>query len=71
MSYVNNDVYLELEKLDYNNCQAVHYNQRTLCYMFHSMKATTNEPSNICNDNYVTGAAASIFEPERSLERLA
>lgn len=24
MPYVNNDVYIELAKLDYNNCQAVH-----------------------------------------------
>jgi hypothetical protein len=24
---VNNDVYLELAKFDYNNCQAVHYKE--------------------------------------------
>ncbi|RDY13966.1 hypothetical protein CR513_01029, partial [Mucuna pruriens] len=45
MPYVNNDVYLELAKLDYSNCQAVH------CAEWENIQ--------------------SIFEPERSPERLA
>ncbi|KEH17117.1 Ent-copalyl diphosphate synthase-like protein [Medicago truncatula] len=46
MPYMTNDVYLELAKLDYNNCQAMHYDEWK-------------------------EEIQSIFEPERSLERLA
>ncbi|KAF9621268.1 hypothetical protein IFM89_018485 [Coptis chinensis] len=72
MPYVNNDTYLELAKLDFNNCQAVHqiewdkirkwYNNCNLGEF--GLTVTT-----VLETYFVS--AASIFEPERSTERLA
>ncbi|OMO96735.1 hypothetical protein CCACVL1_04803 [Corchorus capsularis] len=70
MEYVNNNVYLELAKLDYNNCQALHQRE------WESMQKWYLEMN--LGDFGVTRrsllltyfiAAASIFEPERSQER--
>ncbi|XP_022769836.1 ent-copalyl diphosphate synthase, chloroplastic [Durio zibethinus] len=72
MQYVNNNVYLELAKLDYNNCQALHQME------WESMQKWYSEMN--LGDFGVSRrfllltyfiAAASIFEPERSQERLA
>ncbi|XP_034673366.1 (-)-kolavenyl diphosphate synthase TPS14, chloroplastic-like [Vitis riparia] len=72
MPYVNNNDYLELAKLDFNNCQALHqlewdsiqqwYTQCHLGEFGVSRKASLLA--------YFL-AAACIFEPERSIERLA
>ncbi|XP_042518269.1 ent-copalyl diphosphate synthase 1-like [Macadamia integrifolia] len=72
MPYVNNNDYLELAKLDFNNCQRLHQLEWT------SMKKWYRE----CNIGELGlgrrelllayfVAAASIFEPERANERLA
>ncbi|OMP05060.1 hypothetical protein COLO4_09082 [Corchorus olitorius] len=72
MENVNNNVYLELAKLDYNNCQALHQKE------WDSIQKWYSEMN--LGDFGVTRrsllltyfiAAASIFEPERSQERLA
>ncbi|PPS13374.1 hypothetical protein GOBAR_AA07199 [Gossypium barbadense] len=93
MPYVNNNAYLELAKLDFNNCQALHQME------WNGMQRQPVNPLassiilNIYNDVYSQWysemglgdfgmsrrslllsyfmAAASIFEPERSQERLA
>ncbi|WJX78828.1 Gly-Xaa carboxypeptidase [Trifolium repens] len=71
--YVNNDVYLELAKFDYNNCQAVHYKEWEeeiqRWYSESELEGFGLSKKNLLFAYYV--AAASIFEPERSLERLA
>ncbi|CAJ2633133.1 unnamed protein product [Trifolium pratense] len=73
MPYVNNDVYLELAKLDYNNCQAVHYKEWEeeiqRWYMESELEGFGLSKKSLLFAYFV--AAASIFEPERSLERLA
>lgn len=73
MPYVNNDAYLELAKLDYNNCQAMHYNEWEeeiqRWYMESELEGFGLNKKSLLISYYV--AAASIFEPERSLERLA
>ncbi|XVE77787.1 hypothetical protein DITRI_Ditri13aG0090800 [Diplodiscus trichospermus] len=72
MHYVNNNEYLELAKIDYNYCQALHQME------WNSMQTWYSEMN--LGDFGVTRrsllltyfvAAASIFEPERSQERLA
>ncbi|KAI9119422.1 hypothetical protein K1719_010097 [Acacia pycnantha] len=72
MPYVNNEVYLELAKLDYNNCQALHVSEWNDIQRWHSENGL--EEFGLSREvllfvYYVT--AASIFEPERSKERLA
>ncbi|KAH7863456.1 hypothetical protein Vadar_017731 [Vaccinium darrowii] len=59
MPYVNNNTYLELAKLDYNKCQALHQQE------WHSIQNQTS----LLLAYYL--AAATIFEPERSNEQLA
>nr|QIA61386.1 terpene synthase 1 [Chiococca alba] len=72
MQKVNNNIYLELGKLDYNNCQALHQLE------WRSIQKWYNEcglgeyglsERSLLLSYYL--AAASIFEPERSKERLA
>ncbi|XP_050910981.1 ent-copalyl diphosphate synthase, chloroplastic [Lathyrus oleraceus] len=72
MPYVNNDVYLELAKLDYNNCQAVHnkeWEEIQRWYLESELEGFGLTKNSLLFAYFV--AAASIFEPERSLERLA
>ncbi|XP_042379535.1 ent-copalyl diphosphate synthase 1-like [Zingiber officinale] len=71
MPLVNNDVYLELAKLDFNHCQALHqlewlhlqkwYEEAGLQWHGVSRRA-------LLEDYFL--AAACIFEPERATERL-
>ncbi|GAU23364.1 hypothetical protein TSUD_334110 [Trifolium subterraneum] len=73
MPFVNNDVYLELAKLDYNNCQAMHCKEWEediqRWYLESKLEGFGLSKKSLLFAYYV--AAASIFEPERSLERLA
>ncbi|KAL5055432.1 hypothetical protein RYX36_036114 [Vicia faba] len=72
MSFVNNDIYLELAKLDYNNCQAVHkkeWEEIQRWYLESDLEGCGLSKKNLLYAYFV--AAANIFEPERSLERLA
>ncbi|XP_050238848.1 ent-copalyl diphosphate synthase 1 [Mercurialis annua] len=72
MPFVNNNEYLELAKLDYNNCQALH---RSEWEKFQSwFQECELEDFGINRRELLLSyflAAASIFEPERSTERLA
>uniref|UniRef100_A0A7N0TUF4 Terpene synthase N-terminal domain-containing protein n=1 Tax=Kalanchoe fedtschenkoi TaxID=63787 RepID=A0A7N0TUF4_KALFE len=73
MPIVNSDTYLELAKADFNNCQAFHrleWNSLekwyTECGIFRELGIGRR---NALVSYYL--AAASLFEPERSAERLA
>nr|BAD91286.1 putative copalyl diphosphate synthase [Scoparia dulcis] len=72
MPYVNNNTYLELAKLDYNNCQASHQQEWKSIQKWYSRcnfgEYGMSERS-LLLAYYI--AAASIFEPERAIERLA
>ncbi|XVF72401.1 hypothetical protein PTKIN_Ptkin12aG0118500 [Pterospermum kingtungense] len=72
MRYVNNNVYLELAKLDYNNCQALHQMEWDGMQKWYS-EMNLGDFGVSRRSLLVTYfiAAASIFEPERSQERLA
>ncbi|CAD5165947.1 unnamed protein product [Musa acuminata subsp. malaccensis] len=71
MPLVNNDVYLELAKLDYNRCQSLHqlewfdlekwYEEAGL--RWHRVKRRS-----LLRDFFL--AAACVFEPDRAVERL-
>ncbi|CAI8614208.1 unnamed protein product [Vicia faba] len=72
MPLVNNDVYLELAKLDYNNCQAVHnkeWEEIKRWYLESELEGLGLSKKSLLYAYFV--AAANIFEPDRSLERLA
>ncbi|XP_022759729.1 ent-copalyl diphosphate synthase, chloroplastic-like [Durio zibethinus] len=72
MPYVNNNVYLELAKLDYNNCQAIHqmeWDNMQKWYSEMSLGDYGVSRRSLLLTYFM--AAASIFEPERSQERLA
>ncbi|MED6149246.1 Gly-Xaa carboxypeptidase [Stylosanthes scabra] len=72
MPYVNNDTYLELAKLDYNKIQAVHsseWERIKRWYMKTGLEDFGLSKESVLQVYFV--AAASIFEPERWLERLA
>ncbi|TKY62444.1 Ent-copalyl diphosphate synthase [Spatholobus suberectus] len=72
MPYVNNDVYLELAKLDYSNCQAVHcaeWEKIKRWYLEAGLEGFGLSKRSLLFAYFI--AAASIFEPERSRERLA
>ncbi|KAL0437474.1 UNVERIFIED_CONTAM: Kolavenyl diphosphate synthase TPS5, chloroplastic [Sesamum radiatum] len=72
MPYINNITYLELAKLDYNNCQALHQHEwkdvQKWCRNCRLGEFGLSERS-LLQAYYI--AAASIFEPEKSGERLA
>nr|UNZ93492.1 ent-copalyl diphosphate synthase [Salvia splendens] len=72
MPYVNNNIYLELAKLDYNNCQSLHQQEwkdlQKWCRNSNLGVFGLGEGS-LMQAYYV--AAASVFEPEKSQERLA
>ncbi|XP_076931288.1 ent-copalyl diphosphate synthase 1-like [Bidens hawaiensis] len=73
MGNVSNNTYLEMAKLDYNNCLAVHqleWNTIQQWYMDSSIEQFgTNNITGLLVAYYL--AAASIFEPEKSKERIA
>ncbi|KAI7755485.1 hypothetical protein M8C21_031659 [Ambrosia artemisiifolia] len=73
MGNVSNNTYLEMAKLDYNNCLAMHqleWNTIQQWYVESGIEkfGTSNVTSPLVS-YYL--AAASIFEPERSTERIA
>ncbi|KAG5055297.1 hypothetical protein AAZX31_03G136700 [Glycine max] len=72
MAYVNNNNYLELAKLDYNNCQALHLIEWGRIQKWYSESRLEEFGMNrrtLLLAYFV--AAASIFEPEKSRVRLA
>ncbi|PSS14615.1 Ent-copalyl diphosphate synthase [Actinidia chinensis var. chinensis] len=72
MSNVNNNTYLELAKLDYNDCQALHqleWDSIQKWYTKHNLEEFGMTQRNMLLAYYL--AATSIFEPEKSKERLA
>nr|QEV81854.1 terpene synthase 15 [Prunella vulgaris] len=72
MPYVNNNKYLELAKVDYNNCQALHQQEwRNIQRWYRSCELGEDGLSeeSLLQAYYV--AAASVFEPEKSQERIA
>ncbi|CAL5427695.1 hypothetical protein CsSME_00041883 [Camellia sinensis var. sinensis] len=72
MPYVNNNIYLELAKLDYNNCQALHlleWDSIQKWYTECNLGEFGMNQRNLLLAYYL--AAASIYEPERSKERAA
>ncbi|XP_021897961.1 ent-copalyl diphosphate synthase, chloroplastic [Carica papaya] len=72
MPYVNNNAYLELAKLDYNNCQAIHQMEwRGIQKWFAECKLEEYGSSRRSLLLAYFVAAASTYEPERSRERLA
>ncbi|KAK7242997.1 hypothetical protein RIF29_37779 [Crotalaria pallida] len=72
MPYVNNEIYLELAKLDYNDCQAVHlieWEKIQRWYLETGLEKFGLSKKRLLFAYFV--AAANIFEAERSPERLA
>ncbi|KAI4349506.1 hypothetical protein L6164_010089 [Bauhinia variegata] len=72
MPYVNNNIYLELAKLDYDNCQEVHLREWDRIQQWYS-ECRLGEFGLSRSDVLLAYflAAASIFEAERCQERLA
>ncbi|QHO18750.1 hypothetical protein HN873_035069 [Arachis hypogaea] len=69
---VNNEIYLELAKLDYSKSQAVHSAEWEKIQRWHS--ETGLEDFGVSKESILQAyfvAAACIFEPQRWLERLA
>ncbi|KAB1203283.1 hypothetical protein CJ030_MR8G019421 [Morella rubra] len=72
MPYVNNNTYLELAKQDYNNCQASHLMEWDSIQKWYSERNL--EDLGLSRRTLLFAyflAAASIFESERSNERIA
>ncbi|KAK8555395.1 hypothetical protein V6N13_045927 [Hibiscus sabdariffa] len=72
MPYVNNNAYLEIAKLDFNNCQALHkmeWNSMQKWYSEMGLGVFGVSRRSLLLTYFM--AAASIFEQERSPERLA
>ncbi|KAK7336757.1 hypothetical protein VNO77_17304 [Canavalia gladiata] len=72
MAYVNNNNYLELAKIDYNNCQALHLAEWGSIQKWYSESRLGEFGMNrrtLLLAYFL--AAASIFEPEKSHVRLA
>ncbi|KAK8635898.1 hypothetical protein V6N13_004611 [Hibiscus sabdariffa] len=72
MPFVNNNAYLELAKLDFNNCQALHQKEWASMQKWYSDTGIGDfgmSTSSLLLTYFM--AAASIFEPDRSQERLA
>nr|XP_043638186.1 (-)-kolavenyl diphosphate synthase TPS28, chloroplastic-like [Erigeron canadensis] len=70
MGNVSNDTYLEMAKIDYNHCQAIH--QLEWCHLqkwYADLNIEGNLNTSLLSSYYE--AASSIFEPERRTERLA
>ncbi|KAK3193776.1 hypothetical protein Dsin_025086 [Dipteronia sinensis] len=72
MPYVNNNDYLELAKLDYSNCQAVHQTEwNTMQKWYQKNKLGNYGTSRKALLRAYFVASASIYEPERRQERIA
>lgn len=72
MMYVNNDIYLQASKSDFNRCQALHRKEWLLLPTWldqTGLRATGVTEEQLLSSYFL--ATSSIFEPERSLERLA
>ncbi|XP_038887276.1 (-)-kolavenyl diphosphate synthase TPS28, chloroplastic isoform X2 [Benincasa hispida] len=72
MFKVNNDTYLELAKLDYNNCQLLHQIEWVdiqKWYTENKLRDYGMRRTSLLFSYF--GAVCSIFEPERANERLA
>ncbi|KAL9228083.1 hypothetical protein vseg_003699 [Gypsophila vaccaria] len=72
MPFVNNNLYLELAKADYNNCQALHrleWNDILRWYSECNIGEHGVSQSSLLMAHFL--AAATLFEPEQSKERLA
>ncbi|KAI3678922.1 hypothetical protein L6452_38226 [Arctium lappa] len=73
MGNVSNNTYLEMAKLDYNNCLAMHqleWNTMQQWYVdFNIGRFGMSDITSLLVAYYL--AAASVFEPERSNERIA
>ncbi|OVA05468.1 Terpene synthase [Macleaya cordata] len=72
MPIVNNNIYLELAKLDFNNCQALHqleWLDIQKWYIECNLELFGVDRRTLVEAYFL--AMASIFEPERSSERLA
>ncbi|CAM8991885.1 unnamed protein product [Rhodiola kirilowii] len=73
MPFVNNDTYLELAKSDYNECQAFHQQEWDSLQQWYSQCGIFEKLGIGRRDLLVSYylAAASVYEPGRSTERLA
>ncbi|KAJ4822265.1 hypothetical protein Tsubulata_006365 [Turnera subulata] len=72
MPYIDNNNYLELAKLDYNNCQALHRREWNIFQKWY--QEWHPQDFGLSSKSLLLAyflAAASIFETERSRERLA
>nr|XP_043625802.1 ent-copalyl diphosphate synthase 1-like [Erigeron canadensis] len=70
MGNVSNDTYLEMAKMDYSHCQAIHQSEWSHIQKWYAgLKIEDNLSTSLLWSYYE--AAASIFEPERCIERLA
>ncbi|GFP92298.1 ent-copalyl diphosphate synthase chloroplastic [Phtheirospermum japonicum] len=70
MPTVNNNTYLELAKLDYNSCQALHqkeWKNIQKWYRSSGLEEFGSNESSLLQSYYI--ASASIFEPEKWEER--
>ncbi|CAA0828100.1 Ent-copalyl diphosphate synthase- chloroplastic [Striga hermonthica] len=71
MPRVSSNTYLELAKLDYNNCQVLHQREwKNILKWFKNcgLKGCEKMESNFLQRYYI--AAASIFEPQKWVERV-
>ncbi|XP_076904049.1 ent-copalyl diphosphate synthase 1-like [Bidens hawaiensis] len=67
---INNNKYLEMAKLDYNHCQAIHQSEWTnIKKWYEHLNIGQNMNTRLLWSYYM--AAASIFEHERRSERIA
>ncbi|CAN1176829.1 Ent-copalyl diphosphate synthase 1, partial [Linum perenne] len=72
MPMVNNKEYLELAKIDYNNCQQMHWIELNSLQKWH--KECGLEEFGVSKSSLLLGyyvAAATVFEQDRSDERMA
>lgn len=70
MGNISNSKYLEMAKLDYNDCQAIHQLEWSQIQKWYAhLKVEERFHTRLLWSYYL--AAASIFEPERCIERVA
>ncbi|KAL3810388.1 hypothetical protein ACJIZ3_000025 [Penstemon smallii] len=73
MPEISNNAYLELGKLDFNKCQAQHQDEWTYMQEWYESISGVHEEFGISQKDLLLAyflATASIFEPERSIERI-
>ncbi|KAI4326509.1 hypothetical protein MLD38_031818 [Melastoma candidum] len=72
MANIDNNVYIELALMDYNKCQSLHLSEWDAIQRWYSdWKLDEFGVSRKCLLHSIFVAAATIFEPERSMERIA